>query len=110
MIIKIGLPTVSVEEKKYISIYSHQVKLKAVIKADPPVTFVYWEKVVNGTRTILTNGGVGIEGVTPNNPSLILKYTTKADNGTYRCCTTNNVGTGWSDKIQLQVTGGIFMF
>lgn len=97
---------VTVEGNKYISIYSHEVTVEAVVIADPPVTFVYWEKVVNNRKTIINNGAVGIEGVAPTNPSLIIKYGTKADNGIYRCFATNDVGTSHSNVISLQVTGG----
>lgn len=106
VIIKIGLPLVSVGGKKYISKYSHQITLTTVVKADPPVKFVYWEKVFDGRRTILNNGAVGTLGSSPNNPSLTLEYSTKADIGTYRCFATNDVGTGRGDIISLQVTGG----
>lgn len=97
---------VTVEGNKYISIYSHEVTVEAVVIADPPVTFVYWEKVANNRKTIINNGAVGIEGVAPTNPSLIIKYGTKADNGIYRCFATNDVGTSHSNVISLQVTGG----
>lgn len=106
MNIDIGLPEVSVIEKKYTAMYSNQVILTAIVKADPPVRFVYWEKNVDERRTIINNGAVGTFGVTPNNPSLTITYSTKADIGTYRCFATNDVGTGRSDIISLQVVGG----
>lgn len=106
LIIKLGLPIVSVRDKKYVSMYSHQVTLSAVVKSDPPVRFVYWEKIVEGRRTIINHGAVGTIGVTSDNPSLTVTYSTKADNGTYRCFATNDVGTSRGDIISLQVTGG----
>lgn len=106
MINKLGLPIVSVKEQKYVSMYSHEVILSAVVKADPPAKFVYWEKIVDGRRFIINNGAVGTFGATPNDPSLTLKYSTKADFGTYRCFATNDVGTGHGDIISLQVIGG----
>ncbi|VDI13642.1 Hypothetical predicted protein, partial [Mytilus galloprovincialis] len=102
-----GLPIVSVKEKQYVSIYSHEIELIAAVKADPPAKFVYWEKVVDGRRSIINNGAVGIFGATPNNPSLTVTYSTKADFGKYRCFATNDVGTGHGDIISLQVIGEI---
>ncbi|CAC5404496.1 unnamed protein product [Mytilus coruscus] len=60
-LINIGLPMVTVEGKKYISMYNHEVTLQTVVIANPPVTFVYWEKVVNKRKTVINNGAVGIQ-------------------------------------------------
>ncbi|CAC5388894.1 unnamed protein product [Mytilus coruscus] len=100
------LPTVEIEQKKYASVYGEDITLKCNITAVPAITDVYWERVQNGTKMIINKGSVGVEGITPENPSLTLIFTTKMNIGKYRCFATNEVGTHGSEFTSLDVTGG----
>ncbi|XP_063406022.1 hemicentin-1-like [Mytilus trossulus] len=100
-----GLPVVNIPKKRYTIWYGQTVTLTCDITADPSLKFIYWERITNETRTVLNRGSIGIIGITPNNPSLTLKYSTKADTGVYRCFATNDVGTGRSEPLSLQVIG-----
>lgn len=101
-----GLPVVKVPEIKYTVWYSKDVTLLCNVTADPPIKFVYWEKVINETRTVINKESIGINGITPDIPSLTLTYSTKVDTGVYRCFATNDVGTGRSGSLSLEVIGG----
>lgn len=101
-----GVPIVSVEKTVYSAGYGEMVTLSCYITANPHVTQVYWEKVVNGIMNVLNNRTVGIKGVSVEAPALTIVKTTTADNGTYRCSSTNDVGTGKSEIIRLEVIGG----
>ncbi|CAG2199111.1 unnamed protein product [Mytilus edulis] len=82
--------------------------IRCEISSDPPHNRVYWEKTVNGTKTIINYGAIGTNGITPENPSLILQYSTYADAGDYTCNAINTVGTGQSKSIHIKVHGGTY--
>ncbi|CAC5364614.1 HMCN [Mytilus coruscus] len=99
------VPTVRVEKKKYETVYGEDVTMHCIVRAEPPIIDVYWERVQNSIKTIINRGSVGYEGISPNNPSLNIIYNTKTHIGTYRCFATNVVGTAVSGSTTLHVKG-----
>lgn len=104
-----GVPIVNVRETSYSIGYGEKALLNCFITPNPSVTNVYWEREVNGTKHILNNLTMGIQGVSRNDPSLVLMESTKSDIGTYRCVAINDVGTGKSETLSLMVVGGEFL-
>ncbi|CAC5425775.1 HMCN [Mytilus coruscus] len=101
-----GLPIVKVPKNNYTSWYSDNVTLMCNVSADPPVRFVYWKKEFNDRKnTVINRGSIGIDGISPDVPSLTLQYSTQVDSGVYRCFATNDVGTSSSESLHLQVIG-----
>ncbi|CAG2242322.1 unnamed protein product [Mytilus edulis] len=100
-----GVPIVNVRDTIYSIGYGEKATLNCFITSNPSVTNVYWEKEVNGTKNILNNLTMGIQGVSRNDPSLVLMESTKSDIGTYRCVAINDVGTGKSETLSLMVVG-----
>lgn len=70
------------------------------------MTDVYWERVQNETSMIINQGSVGVQGITPQNPSLIIISITDMHIGKYRCFASNAVGTSGSESMSLDVIGG----
>ncbi|CAC5403637.1 HMCN [Mytilus coruscus] len=99
------VPIVFVGDRNYSIGYGDEITLFCNITSDPPANNVYWEKVVHGTKNILNNWTVGIQGVSVDTPSLTIMESTTADIGTYRCVAINDVGTGYSETILLDVFG-----
>ncbi|CAC5425483.1 unnamed protein product [Mytilus coruscus] len=100
------LPTIEIEQKQYASVYGEDITLNCIVKSDPAVTDVYWERVQNDTSIIINQGSVGVQGITPQNPSLIIISSTKIHIGKYRCFASNAVGTSGSESMSLDVIGG----
>lgn len=105
-ILNADVPMVFVGVRNYSIGYGEEITLLCNISSDPPANNVYWEKVVHGTKHILNNWTVGIQGVSVDTPSLTIMESTTADIGTYRCVAINDIGTGFSEFIKLDVIGG----
>ncbi|XP_071149869.1 uncharacterized protein [Mytilus edulis] len=99
------VPTVFVGGKNYTIGYGREIALICNISSDPPANNVYWEKVAHGSKHILNNWTIGIQGVSVDTPSLTIMESTTADIGTYRCVAINDIGTGFSEFIKLDVIG-----
>ncbi|XP_052081164.1 cell adhesion molecule DSCAM-like [Mytilus californianus] len=95
------VPIVFVGNRNYPIGYGEKITLFCNISSEPPANNVYWEKVVNGTKHILNNWTVGIQGVSVDTPSITIAESTTADIGTYRCVAINDVGTGYGATILL---------
>ncbi|CAC5394045.1 HMCN [Mytilus coruscus] len=100
-----GVPIVDVGDTIYSAEYGEKITLFCNMTSNPPVTKVYWEKVVNDTKNVLNNWTVGIQGASVDAPSLIIVHSTTADIGNYTCVATNGVGTGKSKATTLEVIG-----
>lgn len=59
-------------------------------------------------NTVINRDSIGIDGVSPDMPSLTLQFSTHVDSGIYRCFATNVIGTSGSESLHLQVIGGKF--
>ncbi|XP_063442781.1 hemicentin-1-like [Mytilus trossulus] len=101
-----SVPQVTVDSKNYISIFGDNVTLKCSVKSDPPHTNVYWKHSNDGRNTSnLNQRATGTEGITLQNPSLIIGKTNFAHSGYYTCVASNEIGEGNSESIYLNVTG-----
>ncbi|CAG2192940.1 HMCN [Mytilus edulis] len=99
------LPTIEIEQKQYATVYGEDITLICNVNADPAITHVYWERVQNETSMIINQGSVGVQGITPQNPSLIIISITNMHIGKYRCFASNAVGTSGSESMSLDVIG-----
>ncbi|VDH95558.1 Hypothetical predicted protein [Mytilus galloprovincialis] len=100
------LPTIEIEQKHYATVYGEDITLICNVNADPAITHVYWEIVQNETSMIINQGSVGVQGITPQNPSMIIISVTNMHIGKYRCFASNAVGTSGSESMSLSVIGG----
>ncbi|XP_076071918.1 protein sax-3-like isoform X2 [Mytilus galloprovincialis] len=101
-----GIPTVTANQTSYSIRYGYSVILHCEISAEPHLTNVYWERLVENKKSIVYSGESGTSGVTLNNPSLIINFATLRDEGYYNCFGRNVAGTGNGPQIHLTVTGG----
>ncbi|XP_071172629.1 cell adhesion molecule DSCAML1-like isoform X2 [Mytilus edulis] len=102
-----GVPNVTVDSTNYISIFGDPVKLNCFVQSDPPHTNVYWKHSNDGRNTSnLNKNAIGTEGITLQNPSLIIGKTNFAHSGYYTCFASNEIGEVNSESIYLNVTGG----
>ncbi|CAG2221471.1 HMCN [Mytilus edulis] len=97
--------SLTIQKKQYASVYGEDITLNCNVKADPAITDVYWERVQNETSMIINQGSVGVQGITPQNPSLIIISITDIHIGKYRCFASNAVGTSGSESMSLDVIG-----
>ncbi|CAG2249887.1 unnamed protein product [Mytilus edulis] len=101
------LPTVSVVSSLKPVKYGERVNILCVVKAFPIPTKVHWEKISNGITKVISNGTDGTDGITVENPSLILLHATDSDSGHYKCFAVNEFGLGYSSSVKLTVIGGL---
>lgn len=86
--------------------YGEKVHIVCVVTGNPPPTQVYWEKDFNDIKKVIHNGTINTEGITVENPSLILLHATDSDNGLYKCFAVNEFGRDSSSSVELNVVGG----
>ncbi|XP_071150591.1 hemicentin-1-like [Mytilus edulis] len=100
------LPFVSTTTSLLSVKYGEKVHIACVVTGNPPPTQIYWEKEFNGIKKVIHNGTINTEGITPENPSLILLYATDSDEGLYKCFAVNEFGRDSSSSVELNVVGG----
>ncbi|XP_071150587.1 basement membrane-specific heparan sulfate proteoglycan core protein-like [Mytilus edulis] len=99
------LPSVSITTSLSPVNYGEKVHIACVVTGNPPPTQLYWEKEFNDIKTVIHNGTINTEGITPENPSLILLYATDSDEGLYKCFAVNEFGRDSSSSVELNVVG-----
>lgn len=57
---------------------------------------MYWTHSKNDTSTVIIPGTVGFEGLSADNPSLVIPSVNLFMSGDFRCIAINEVGTGIS--------------
>ncbi|XP_063411625.1 hemicentin-1-like [Mytilus trossulus] len=102
-----GTPLVTIPVSRYFSNYGTEVTMECEVTATPPGYIIFWEKNVNGIKTVINAESPGTRGSTINNPSLTILNVTITDSGSYSCLAKNKVGTGHSQYISLTVHGGV---
>lgn len=97
-------PEVSVNLENFTVNAGSSALLQCDIKSAMPYHHIYWERNINGTRTILLPGMIGISGVTRDDPYLRIDEVDLSMAGEYTCYAVNKVGTGHSRPVELIVT------
>lgn len=97
---------INTPQTNFTVIYGSSITMECMVTAFPKLKHVNWQRNISGILTILNHGAVDTGGISPNNPSLTLKYTNLADAGIYQCSASNAVGTEISDAMYLTVIGG----
>lgn len=105
-VIIINIPSVYVDATDIIVEYGLNVTLNCNVTSFPVHFYVYWQRISNGTTTNITSSQAGIHGVSNILPSLIILMIKSADSGLFTCFALNIVGIGYSDVVNLTVTGG----
>ncbi|VDI76426.1 Hypothetical predicted protein, partial [Mytilus galloprovincialis] len=101
------IPSVYVDATDRIVEYGLNVTLNCNVTSFPIHSYVYWQRISNGTTTNITSSQAGIHGVSNMLPSLTILMIKSADSGLYTCFALNIVGTGYSDVVNLTVIGDI---
>ncbi|XP_069107388.1 basement membrane-specific heparan sulfate proteoglycan core protein-like [Argopecten irradians] len=103
-----GIPTVSVPETHYTAVSGGTLILVCNIISNPIHTSVIWQKLVNHIyHQVEIATSSRHSGGTISSPSLQITNVQSDDSGTYRCSAANQVGTGVSSSIELQVSGSV---
>ncbi|XP_071150580.1 hemicentin-1-like [Mytilus edulis] len=103
-----GLPEVSVPSITHLTGIGYTVTLSCSVKNPfPPISKVYWERLIHGSITRLESDSIGIHGITVENPSLIIPSAMESMTGEYTCFGVNSVGTGRSFPASLTVKAGV---
>ncbi|CAC5381762.1 unnamed protein product [Mytilus coruscus] len=90
-----GIPKVQRQKLKYKTGKGYSVTINCIVKSEHlKIQNVFW--TVYNPRTKRTNeihnGEVGIDGVSPENPSLIINEVSVSMEGEYTCCAINKAG------------------
>ncbi|XP_033758139.1 hemicentin-1-like [Pecten maximus] len=102
-----NIPSVTVSQTSYSIGFGSSVTLNCAVGSTPAANTVYWEHTdSNGVTSTMTIGS-GYQGSTVSSPSLVISSAVLADQGSYYCKATNNVGTGTSSQVYLYVTGDV---
>ncbi|XP_021370011.1 hemicentin-1-like [Mizuhopecten yessoensis] len=100
-----NIPSVSVSQTSYSIGYGSSVTLNCAVTSTPAASSVFWEHTDSNGVTSTVTIGSGYQGSTLSSPSLVISSAALADQGSYYCKATNNVGTGTSSQVYLYVTG-----
>lgn len=102
----VDVPIVSLDAFEFKVPYGSLVSLNCTVTALPNHTRIYWKKHKNDIITTITQETEGISGSSIDSPTLIIKFVTLTDTGSYMCFAENSVGIGSSRSTLLTVTGG----
>lgn len=107
VLFSLGKPAVGISKTDYREQYGSRVSLNCRITPDLkfPSVHVFWRKNISGTM-VLIQRGQGKEGMTLDNPSLIIDKANFADSGRYICYARDNSATVQSPTISLTILGG----
>lgn len=102
----LGAPQVAILSNNYRVEVGNTITIQCVITANPSVTSVQWQRLVNGqTQNVDVAGNARITGGTVTTPSITINNAQFSDEGNYICTATNAVGTGASAQSYLDVFG-----
>ncbi|XP_033751408.1 hemicentin-1-like isoform X5 [Pecten maximus] len=101
-----GLPTVTIQNPAITAVVGSSVTFTCKVTANPQATQVSWKRTIGGVTTTLTTS-TKFTGSTVTNPSLTINNLATADQGSYVCTATNQVGVGESSPGTLTVTGSV---
>lgn len=88
--------------------FGDNITLPCEVYSLPSHTEVYWKYHNDGIVRYIYFHTLGITGVKPDFPSLVIHTVTTTDSGFYTCFSKNIVGTGASQSLHLTVQGGNF--
>ena len=85
----------------------NSVTIQCVVISNPAALDIVWSKYINNQPTPIdiTNNN-RLTGGTTSNPSLVINPVEQDDEGNYICQARNEVGTGSSNQVYLDITGG----
>lgn len=106
-----GVPTVSVLQSSYSVSPGNTVILQCLINSTLPVTYVYWERYIEGITKIIsfTTDTNKYSGSTSTTPSLTIFHASQSDAGNYKCFANNGVGKGHSTTTSMSIAGSKYI-
>ncbi|XP_069115359.1 hemicentin-1-like isoform X2 [Argopecten irradians] len=102
-----SIPTVTASPTSYTVTTGNNAVLQCSVSANPGVTNVFWQKLINNVYTTLTIGTGAYSGSTTSSPTLTVLNANSDDSGSYICKASNSVGTGQSSVVTLTVSGSV---
>ncbi|XP_052081097.1 hemicentin-1-like [Mytilus californianus] len=103
-----GIPHVTILHTEYTAEYGKPITMNCNVQSNPPTSRVFWQKVNDQSQIKrINNGTPGTVGSSVTFPSLIINFTTPANEGIYFCLAENTAGIGQSQRIKLTVLAGL---
>lgn len=87
---------------------ANSVTLQCTVTANPSVTKVMWQRIVNNKAVNISMTNPRYSGSTVQSPSLVISNAAGTDEGLYICMASNSVGTGQSQQTFLDVVGSMY--
>ena len=100
------IPEIVTPKRSYTTGYDSDVRIECIIKSQPALIHVYWEKrSVEGEITVINSSGGCRDGISVDH-SLVIQNATMSDYGRYTCFAANIVGKISSRPILLNISKG----
>lgn len=81
--------------------------IQCTVIANPPAIDITWAKYINNQPTpVNIENNARLTGGTTTVPSLTINPVEQDDEGNYICQARNDVGTGSSNQVYVDITGG----
>ena len=102
----VGLPVVNIPSTIYTAVTGQDATIPCSVSANPAVTSFSWTFISSSNlQTMITQSTSKYTlSTASSNLTIIVRSTTSADSGTYRCSATNAEGTA-SDQTSLSISG-----
>lgn len=102
----VGLPVVNIPSTIYTAVTGQDATIPCSVSANPAVTSFSWTFISSSnSQTMITQSTSKYTlSTASSNLTIIVRSTTSADSGTYRCSATNAEGTA-SDQTSLSISG-----
>lgn len=100
-------PLITMKQRRCTSKLGNTIEVACDVRSSSSISRIYWTKNTEGNPKTIHHSSKGFNGITIDNPSLVLDNIRQTDEGVYECFAENEAGVGRGDAIEVTVVSGL---
>ncbi|XP_071178736.1 peroxidasin homolog [Mytilus edulis] len=96
-------PLITMKQRRCTSKLGNTIEVACDVRSSSSISRIYWTKNTEGNPKTIHHSSKGFNGITIDNPSLVLDNIRQTDEGVYECFAENEAGVGRGDAIEVTV-------